>query len=291
MDLGQLVLSASFVVVTGATAGIGKAYAHELAKRGLNVVLISRSLEKLKQVAAEIEEQHGRSTRVIQMDFTEGSESYEPIRDALQGLEIGILVNNVGTTIFQPLRFLDLPDIDKYIPDLVNCNILSTLKMTQIILPQMVARKKGIIINMSSLLARRPIPLQQIYAASKVFIDVFSRALDGEYRSKGIIVQSVLPGFVDTSITTKVVRYMKISADVFAHKAMDTVGLTNRTSGTLRHSITDMVVVSGLDAFKMELGRRMEEKFITGYKPRWEDCSKENSFVHHHGAIIILKVQ
>ncbi|XP_066494193.1 very-long-chain 3-oxoacyl-CoA reductase-like [Tiliqua scincoides] len=224
-------------MVTGATAGIGKAYAHELAKRGLNVVLISRSLEKLKQVAAEIEEQHSRSTRVIQMDFTEGSESYEPIRDALQGLEIGILVNNVGMTIPLPLHFLHLPGIDKYIPDLVNCNILSTLKMTQIILPQMVARKKGIVINISSILARRPMPLHQIYAASKTFLDLFARGLDREYRSKGIIVQSVLPAFVDSNMTAKYAEWGKIPADVFAHKALNTVGLTNRTSGTLMHSI------------------------------------------------------
>ncbi|KAL8219755.1 UNVERIFIED_CONTAM: hypothetical protein K2H54_032878 [Gekko kuhli] len=62
-----------------------------LARRGLNVVLISRLMEELKQVATEIEEQHGRSTKVVQTDFTKGSEIYEPIRAALQGLEIGIL--------------------------------------------------------------------------------------------------------------------------------------------------------------------------------------------------------
>nr|XP_025036710.1 very-long-chain 3-oxoacyl-CoA reductase-like [Pelodiscus sinensis] len=101
-------------VVTGATSGIGKAYAHELAKRGLNVVLISRSMPKLKQVAAEIEEQHGRSTRVVEADFTQGSEIYASIDAALQGLEIGILVNNVGMTYApRPVNFLDVRDPEK----------------------------------------------------------------------------------------------------------------------------------------------------------------------------------
>ncbi|KAJ6663842.1 hypothetical protein lerEdw1_009921 [Lerista edwardsae] len=268
-----------WAVVTGATAGIGKAFAHELAKRGLNVVLISRSLEKLGQVAAEIEEQHGRSTRIIQMDFTQGSESYAPIRAALQGLEIGILVNNVGMTYHKPMRFLDIPeevslDLAKicltppachrqllvvqtllhaagdvaadalFDSAIVNCNMLSMVKMIQIILPQMVARKKGIIINVSSLAGCHPFPLGLMYSASKAFMDFFSRALAVEYHSKGIIVQvflteplSLLPGFIDTSMTHNVTRCLKISPDAYAQQALNTVGLTNRTSGCLAHSI------------------------------------------------------
>ncbi|XP_044290972.1 very-long-chain 3-oxooacyl-coA reductase let-767-like isoform X4 [Varanus komodoensis] len=129
-------------VVTGATSGIGKAYAHELARRGLNVVLISRSLERLRQVAAEIEQKHGRSTKVIQTDFTEGSEIYAPIQAALQGLEIGLLVNNVGMIQEKFDGFLNIPDVGKHINDIVNCNLLSTVKMTELILPQMLARKR-----------------------------------------------------------------------------------------------------------------------------------------------------
>uniref|UniRef100_A0A803T4R4 Hydroxysteroid 17-beta dehydrogenase 12 n=1 Tax=Anolis carolinensis TaxID=28377 RepID=A0A803T4R4_ANOCA len=83
----------TWAVVTGATTGIGKSYAHELAKKGLDIVLISRSMEKLKQVAAEIEELYGRNTRVIQADFTGGSEIYKSIEEALHGLEIGVLVH------------------------------------------------------------------------------------------------------------------------------------------------------------------------------------------------------
>ncbi|XP_077192751.1 very-long-chain 3-oxoacyl-CoA reductase-like [Paroedura picta] len=226
-----------WAVVTGATAGIGKAYAHELARRGLNVVLISRSMEKLKQVAAEIEEKHGRSTKVIQADFTHGSEIYEPIRAALQGLEIGILVNNVGQSTDKLLYFLDTDNIDKYIEDMEHCNMLSIVKMTQIVLPQMVARRKGILINMSSVAGHRPLPFQLMYSATKAFDDYFSRALDMEYRSKGIIVQSILPFFVASNMTDKIIKYFKTPAKSFARQALNTVGLTSRTNGCLHHWI------------------------------------------------------
>uniref|UniRef100_A0A803SYV3 Hydroxysteroid 17-beta dehydrogenase 12 n=1 Tax=Anolis carolinensis TaxID=28377 RepID=A0A803SYV3_ANOCA len=158
----------TWAVVTGATTGIGKSYAHELAKKGLDIVLISRSMEKLKQVAAEIEELYGRNTRVIQADFTGGSEIYKSIEEALHGLEIGVLVNNVGMSYPKPSEFLQFPNLKKFMNDLVNCNILSTLKMTEIILPQMVGRKKGIIINICSGSAWRPMPFASMYSASKV---------------------------------------------------------------------------------------------------------------------------
>ncbi|XP_067318544.1 very-long-chain 3-oxoacyl-CoA reductase-like [Anolis sagrei] len=232
----------TWAVVTGATSGIGKAYAHELAKKGLDIVLVSRSMEKLKQVAAEIEQLYGRSTKVIQADFTGGSEIYESIHKALEGLEIGVLVNNVGMNQTLPLEFLQTPDIEKYIDNMVNCNILSTVKMTEAILPQMVARKKGIIINISSGNAWRPVPWTTMYCACKTSVDLFSRALNMEYKSKGIIVQSVLPMLVDTNMN-RVLNFPagKMSPEVYAHKALNTVGFTNRTSGCLSHSLQNFM--------------------------------------------------
>ncbi|KAL8219759.1 UNVERIFIED_CONTAM: hypothetical protein K2H54_032980, partial [Gekko kuhli] len=148
--------------------------------------------------------------------------------------------NNVGQVISRPIYYLDVEHTEKYIDDMVHCNMLSTIKMTQILLPQMVARKKGVIINMSSMAGRRPVPQIMMYSSSKAFDDFFSQALDMEYSSKGIIVQSVMPLFVESNLTSGVGRFYKIPAKAFARRALNTVGLANRTSGCLSHSIQDL---------------------------------------------------
>uniref|UniRef100_A0A4X2JS12 17beta-estradiol 17-dehydrogenase n=1 Tax=Vombatus ursinus TaxID=29139 RepID=A0A4X2JS12_VOMUR len=104
----------AWAVVTGATSGIGRSYAHELARRGLNVVLVSRDLDKLRREAEDIERLHGKETRVIQVDFTGSLEVYEIVERALEGLEIGILVNNVGVAPkIIPQKLMDLKNAGK----------------------------------------------------------------------------------------------------------------------------------------------------------------------------------
>ncbi|KAK1153557.1 very-long-chain 3-oxoacyl-CoA reductase-B isoform X2 [Acipenser oxyrinchus oxyrinchus] len=213
-----------WAVVTGATSGIGKAYAHELARRGLDVVLISRSLERLNQVACEIEQQHGRSTRVIQADFTDGHRIYQHIEEGLAGLEIGILVNNVGMNYAATLVFLlDVPNPGQ---------------MTRIVLPQMIQRKKGLIINISSEAGAHPHPMLTLYSATKGFVNYFSRCLDSEYRGEGITVQCVAPLLVSTNMTWNMGTNALVKrADDFAREALNTAGLSSFTSGCLSHAL------------------------------------------------------
>ncbi|XP_043542723.1 hydroxysteroid (20-beta) dehydrogenase 2 isoform X1 [Chiloscyllium plagiosum] len=220
----NLTLYGEWAVVTGATAGIGKAYAHELARRGLNVVLISRSLEKLRATADEIEQQHGKKTKIVQADFNQGAEIYGPIEAALKDLNIGILVNNVGKTYqVLPCYFLDVPDVEK---------------MTKIVLPQLLKRKKGIIINISSEAGAHPHPLITMYSATKAFVDFFSQALNAEYKPNGIIVQSVLPLLVSTNLTHDQETNLFVKrADDYAQEALNTVGLTEKTNGCLSHAL------------------------------------------------------
>ncbi|KAM4748941.1 very-long-chain 3-oxoacyl-CoA reductase-like [Rhinophrynus dorsalis] len=229
----------AWAVVTGATDGIGKAYARELARRGLDVVLISRTLEKLRTVAKEIEQDFGRKPKIIQADFTGGAEIYERIKDELKGLQIGILVNNVGMKMSDtPARFLDVPDISKVLVNMVNCNMMSVLQMTRVVLPQMVQRKKGLIINLSSEVGNRPYPMSILYSASKAFVDFLSRGIYQEYKSKGISVQCVMPLFVSTHMTYNMKTNIFVkSPEEFAREALNTVGYTQRTSGCLSHSL------------------------------------------------------
>ncbi|KAM3927296.1 very-long-chain 3-oxoacyl-CoA reductase-B-like [Leptodactylus fuscus] len=228
-----------WAVVTGATDGIGKAYAEELAHRGFDVVLISRTLEKLKSVAKEIEQQTKRKTKVIQLDFTGGPEIYPKVEQELKSLDIGILVNNVGMVYHGPLdKFLNVPDVNKKVTSIMNCNMTSAVQMTRIVLPKMIQRKKGLIINVSSEMGNHPYPMMAMYSATKAFLDFFSRALNIEYKSKGITVQSVMPLAVSTNMTQNLqTNLLVIDSKAFAREALNTVGYTHRTSGCLSHAI------------------------------------------------------
>ncbi|MEJ1278472.1 hydroxysteroid (17-beta) dehydrogenase 12 [Cricetulus griseus] len=117
-------LLGEWAVVTGGTDGIGKSYAEELAKRGMKIVLISRSQDKLDQVSSEIKEKFKVETRTIAVDFTL-DDIYDKIKTGLAGLEIGVLVNNVGMSYEYPEYFLEVPDLDN---------------VTRLVLPGMVER-------------------------------------------------------------------------------------------------------------------------------------------------------
>ncbi|XP_034540337.1 very-long-chain 3-oxoacyl-CoA reductase [Notolabrus celidotus] len=233
-----------WAVVTGATSGIGKAYARELAQRGLDVVLVSRSDEKLQTVAREIEEQYGRKTRTIQVDFTDGHSVYPTIAKGLQGLEIGILVNNVGMVYSDNFEyFLDVPDAEQKITQVINCNVLSVPQMTRLVLPDMLEREKGLIINISSLVGCRPHPLLSIYSSSKSFVAYFSQCLHAEYSLKGITVQCVAPFMVSTNMTKRVKNSCFVkSAPDFAWEALNTVGHSTYTNGCLSHALQSTVL-------------------------------------------------
>ncbi|KAG7515475.1 very-long-chain 3-oxoacyl-CoA reductase-like [Solea senegalensis] len=269
-----------WAVITGATSGIGKAYAHELARRGLDVVLVSRSEDKLQMVAKEIEDHYGRKTRTIQVDFTDGHRIYAVIAKALRGLEIGILVNNVGMNYCDHLAsFLDVPDMEQKITQVVNCNVLSVPQMTRLVLPDMIKRGTGLIINMSSLVGEHPQPLLSLYSATKIFVTYFSRCLHAEYQSKGITVQCVAPFMVSTDMThnIEVSSFVKSASD-FAREALNTVGHSSYTTGCLSHALQDAALTAlvpewlRLSPFfirKLQNSEKMWE-----HKFKWEENEK-----------------
>uniref|UniRef100_A0A182PHX0 Steroid dehydrogenase n=1 Tax=Anopheles epiroticus TaxID=199890 RepID=A0A182PHX0_9DIPT len=232
-----------WALITGATDGIGKAYAYALARRGLNVILVSRTLSKLEDVAKEIETECKVRTMVIAADFTGGAEIYEKIRQQIENMEIGVLVNNVGMSYANPEYLLELPEYEKLVKNLLSCNILSVTRMCQLVMPGMVKRHSGVVINISSLSAVIPAPLLTLYSASKAFMDKFSEDLASEYAKHNIVVQSVLPGPVATNMSKiRKSTWMACSAKVFANSAINTLGHTRKTTGYFPHALLELSI-------------------------------------------------
>ncbi|XP_062857357.1 very-long-chain 3-oxoacyl-CoA reductase-A [Trichomycterus rosablanca] len=230
-----------WAVVTGATDGIGKSYAEELARRGFSVMLISRSQEKLDDVARSLESLYNVETKTVAIDFGQ-NDIYSKIETALAEIEIGILVNNVGVSYPYPEFFLHIPDLSLFIDNMINVNITSVCHMTRLVLPRMEARAKGVILNISSASGMYPVPLLTVYSATKVFVDFFSRGLQAEYKSKGIIIQSVLPFFVATKMTKiRKPTLDKPLPDRYVASELTTVGLQDQTNGYFPHAVMGWV--------------------------------------------------
>ncbi|ESN99953.1 hypothetical protein HELRODRAFT_83511, partial [Helobdella robusta] len=235
-------------VVTGSTDGIGKSYAELLAKKGMNIVLISRSPEKLKTVANEIRKYSSIDMKCLAVDFSLDLSMYKKIGDELKGLDIGVLVNNVGMSHNHPEFLLECNDKD--LENMVNINCFSVVFMTKLVLAQMVEKKKGLIINISSLSAHQSTPLLATYAATKAFVRLFSKCVEAEYKSNGIIVQCVSPGFVATKMSKiKKASFMVPGADKFASSALSTAGLHSDVTGHFSHELMVSVLLNGLGFF------------------------------------------
>ncbi|XP_071750898.1 17-beta-hydroxysteroid dehydrogenase type 3 [Centroberyx gerrardi] len=227
-----------WAVVTGGSDGIGRAYAFELAGQGTNVVILSRTKEKLDQVAKEIEDATGQKVKVIVADFTEEN-VFAEIEDNLKDLNIGVLVNNVGILpSYIPSKFLETTDLEQTITKVINCNVKTMAKMCKIILPGMENRGKGVIVNISSGVACIPSPIYTLYAASKVFVERFSQGLQAEYKDKGIIIQTVAPFGVSTQMTGyQQANMVTLTAKEFVKSSLQYLTAGDKTYGSICHIV------------------------------------------------------
>jgi len=246
-----------WAVVTGSTDGIGKEYARELARRGMSILLVSRTQEKLQKVATEIAEEFGVETEVVAVDFVEGRPVYEDIQRHLQDKEVGVLVNNVGVMLPHPMEFELASERDIWAH--INVNVATVPVMTKLVLPGMLSRGRGAIINLSSIAASHPIPLMGIYSASKVFVDYYSQALEWEYRGSGITVQTITPGYVSTNMTkfSDLVHRPGIfipTASKFVSHAIHTLGYAARSAGYWAHGVQCYLVERFVDKWMFMYG-------------------------------------
>ncbi|KAK9744690.1 short chain dehydrogenase [Popillia japonica] len=227
-----------WAVVTGCTDGIGKAFAEKLAEEGMSVYLISRSQDKLDDLAKSINSKYKVDTKTLAIDFTQGDEIYNLMEKNIAELEVGVLVNNVGLSYSHPEYFLNVEDKDVLFKDIIRINCCAVVNMCKIALPGMVERKRGAIINISSLAANIPQPLLTVYSASKAFVDKFSLDLALEYESRGITIQSLLPGYVATKMSKiRGESLMAPSPKTYVNNAIRSLGVQGRTTGYFPHTV------------------------------------------------------
>jgi uncharacterized protein len=188
-------LSGQVAVITGASSGIGEVSARLLAAEGCSVILLARRLDRLEKLAEDIKDTGGKAL-VLQTDLANLEEIRIAANRILQATDhVDILVNNAGFGRLLCLEDLDLIDD---IRAMIQVNLLGTIDLTRLLLPGMIARKSGHIINIASIASFIATPAYSVYAASKFAMRGFSEALRRETSRHGINVSAIYPGAVDT---------------------------------------------------------------------------------------------
>jgi len=194
-----------WAVVTGASDGLGAGFARNLARRGVNVVLLARTTSKLDAIVKEINDQGKAKAKAIQFDFSSTDAKYweEKVKQLLE-VQPDVLINNVGINVEFPTPFVDVP-ADFY-DKMVQVNINTANRLTRFLLPGMLERKRGAVVFLSSGLGFMPGGLLSVYGATKAYALTLAVNLQQELAGTGVIVQCYAPGLVQ-SLMSKVPCY------------------------------------------------------------------------------------
>lgn len=217
-------------LVTGASRGIGEALALDFARRGSNIVLAARNQSMLERVASTCEIINPRiETLVVPTDVTDEAQLQNLVAEAKRRFgRIDILVNNAG--IMQGSDFEDVePD---EMEQMLEVNLLAPMRLTQLVLPDMLSRGDGVIVNIASLSGRHAMPYFVTYSTSKGGMMSFSEGLRRELMNTGVDVITVSPGYTETQMVTEMRDvyhemgfYKLISPGKLARRTLDAIAL------------------------------------------------------------------
>ncbi|MDC8104302.1 SDR family NAD(P)-dependent oxidoreductase [Chryseobacterium sp. B21-037] len=185
----------SFAVVTGASQGLGKAFVENLAKKKINVILISLPGQNVAYLSEKIAETYDVKTHYYEIDLSINENVMYITEKLNRSFNIHILINNAG--LGGTRKFVDAtPD---YINTILQVNVMATSLMTHQLLPNLLKQPKAYILNVSSMAAFSPIGFKTVYPASKTFIHSFSRGLHEELKDTNVFVSVVNPGAMKTN--------------------------------------------------------------------------------------------
>jgi short-subunit dehydrogenase len=182
-------------LITGASTGIGATFARDLAARGANLVLVARSEDRLRALAAELVQEHGVRVDVLALDLgAPGVGADVQARVEALGLEVDVLVNNAGFGTHGDLVHADLTRLLAE----VQLNCATVVDLTTRFLPAMTGRRRGVVVNVASTAGFQPVPHMAVYAATKAFVLSFTEAVWAESKDSGVAVLALCPGATRT---------------------------------------------------------------------------------------------
>lgn len=187
-----------WVIITGASSGIGKALAFEFAKNGFNLFLAARNENALTEVSEACQRKFNIKSEVFPVDLADADSTDHLVKE-ISGRKFDVLVNNAGFGIKGDFVETNIHDELK----MLNVQLVALLRLTKAVLPKMVESKRGNILSVASVYSFAPAPMQSVYSASKAFILNFSSALQNEVKHANVQISVVCPGITQTEFRTR----------------------------------------------------------------------------------------
>ncbi|NME69931.1 SDR family NAD(P)-dependent oxidoreductase [Flammeovirga aprica] len=236
-------------LITGASSGIGKEFAKIHAQKGGDLVIIARSLDKLKELKTELEGSYGISVEVIAKDLTKietAQEIYDEVKS--KNIPVEYLINNAG---FGGVGKFHEREWEKDLA-MINLNITALTALTRFFLPDMVKRNSGRVLNVSSTASLIPGPLQAVYYATKAYVTFFSNAIAEELHDTNVTVTALLPGATAT-------EFGRVSG-------MDKTSLFDKTASAYKVALDGY---NGMMKGKLDVisGLTTSQKIMTAFAP------------------------
>jgi short-subunit dehydrogenase len=183
-------------LVTGASAGIGAVYAERLAQRGYDLVLVARRADRLRALSGRLTAAHGTNVTIVEADLTRDADVTRVEQAIRDNPAITLLVNNAGNSTLAPVAETSEQDAAA----MVALNVTALTRLTHAILPALLARNEGAIINVASVLSFHALPISAIYSGTKGYVMNFSRGLQQELAGTGVRLQLVMPASTATEL-------------------------------------------------------------------------------------------
>ncbi|XP_075893674.1 inactive hydroxysteroid dehydrogenase-like protein 1 [Nelusetta ayraudi] len=233
-----------WAVIYGASQPVAQAYAEELARRGVSIIFVAQEHTSLvRDAAASLSQNYGVETVVVLADLCLDQAACKPIKDAVRDKDVGFLVNCLDESLLVTHDVAVMPEQGAL--DAVHRNVTLVTLMARLVLPGMLERSRGAVVNISSAACRRTLPGRALLTASAGYLDQLSRALHLEYSDRGIFVQSLIPLQIASSerqpstsrTPTSRPGFFTPNPEVYAHHAISTLGISSRTTGYWPHTL------------------------------------------------------